>query len=232
MHDLKIYLENKFRKPINEVSKTEFDNTVIDKNLEMIHWDDVATHFYENNNEFREKFSSADGLVIIEKEDKDQLFFFEFKNIDYSKEEDRQMAVFHLKKSLKRMKECNHDCEVFEDLEKISEYLVDKSNASLRSKPSDSISLFYHIMKDYYEIKNDDEARDKLFNTEKFFFLVTNTPYQYLPFKNKSNRKSTIIKQLELLKRFVPYHYNGVFAVNKSGFERYFYKHNEEYLNN
>lgn len=230
MHDLKIYLENKFGKPLNEISKTEFDNTLIDKKLEMISWDDAAEYFNKINDEFREEFSTADGLYIIEKENKNQLFFFEFKNINFSEKSDRQMGLFHLKNYLKQMKECEHDCDIYEDLEKISEYLVDISNVTIRSKPSDSISLFYQFMKEHYKI-DDDEACDKLFKTEKFFFLVSNTESQYIPFKNKSNRQNTIIKPLDFLKRFEPYHYKMVFAVNQSGFDRYFYDWNKEYLN-
>lgn len=229
MHDLNNYLQNKFGKSVNVLSKTEFDNVLIDKNFEMISWDDVATFFNKVNNEFKGEFSTADALYIIEKENKDQLFFFEFKNINFSKVPDRQRSLFQLKLFLKQMKECPHDCDIYGDLEKISEHLVDISNVSLRSKPSDSLSLFYHIMKDYYKL-DDDEACDKLFQTDKFFFLVSNTQSQYLPF-NKSNRQNRIIKQLEFLKRFEPYHYNMVFAVNKSGFDRYFHKRNREFLN-
>ena len=86
-------------------------------------------------------------------------------------------------------------------------------------------------MKEYYEIENDEDACNKLFNTDKFFFLVSNTESQYNPYKNKSNRQNTIIKPLDFLKRFEPYHYDAVFAVNESGFDRYFYNRNKEFLN-
>ena len=230
MHDLKNYLHSRFGKPVSEVSKTEFDNTVIEEDFEMICWDDAAKEFNKNNKEFVEEFSTADGLSIIEKEKNTQIFFFEFKNLDYSTKKDKQMAIFYLKKHLKQMKECPHDCKTYEDLEKISQYLTDKSNASLRSKPSDSLSLFYHIMKDYYHL-DDNQACEKLFKTDKFFFLVSKTQAQYLPFNNKSNRKNNILKSLEFLRRFEPYHYKMVFVVNQGGFEKYFYKRNAEFLN-
>lgn len=230
MHDLKMYLLEKYGKPTHEISKSEFGNILIDKELKMISWDDAANEFHETNSEFKEMFSTADGLIIIEKEDKNQLFFFEFKNLDYSNEKDKQMAKYHLNKYLKQTKECSHDCEVYDDLKKISEYLIDISSRSLRSKPSDSLSLFFHIMKEYYEIENDKDACNKLFNTDKFFFLVSNTESQYNPYKNKSNRQNTIIKPLDFLKRFEPYHYDAVFAVNESGFDRYFYNRNKELL--
>lgn len=236
MQDLKEHLLKKFGKPISEISKTEFKNILIEKDFKMISWDDVATYFNETNDEFKEKFSTADGLFMREKENKTQLFFMEFKNMDYSKIEDRQMSLFHLKNNIKQMKECEHECEIYEDIEKLLEYLVDRSHVSLRSKPSDSLSLFYYVMKNFYSNENNDEKIDekyieKLFKCEKFFFLVTNTQSQYLPFKNKNNRQNSIIKPLNFLKRFEPYHYKMVFAVNKSGFDKYFYNRNREFLN-
>lgn len=232
MQDLNDYLMKNFGKPTNEISKTEYDNTVIYEEFNMISFDDVAKDFYERNNEFNGKFSSADGLIIIEKENKNQIFFFEFKNIDYSDEKDRQMGIYYLNNCLKQMKECEHECEAYDEINTISEYLIDKSHLSLRSKPSDSLSLFYFIMKDYYgKEENNEICINKLFKTEKFFFLVSKTQAQYLPFKNKSNRQNNIIRPLDFLKRFEPYHYNMVLAVNKNGFDRYFYKRNKKYLN-
>jgi len=144
------------------------------------------------------------------------------------------MSLFHLKNYLKQMKKCKHNCEIYDDVEKLSEYLVDISHVSLRSKPSDSLSLFFHVMKNFYT-EEDDEINEiyikKLFECDKFFFLVSNTQAQYLPFKNKNNRQNTIIKPLNFLKRFEPYHYKMVFAVNKSGFDKYFYNRNREFLN-
>ena len=81
MQDLKEYLMKKFGKPVREISKTEFDNVLIDKDFKMISWDDVATYFNETNDEFEDKFSTADGLFIRKKEDKTQIYFMEFKNI-------------------------------------------------------------------------------------------------------------------------------------------------------
>ena len=101
MHDLKSYLHEKYGKPTHEISKAEFGNILIDKELKMISWDDAADEFHKTNSEFKEKFSTADGLIIIEKEDKNQLFFFEFKNLDYSNEKDKQMAKYRLNKYLK-----------------------------------------------------------------------------------------------------------------------------------
>ena len=232
MQNLNDYLMENFGKPISEISKTEYGNIVVNNESNMISFDDVAKYFNKANNEFKEEFSSADGLIIIEKENKEKVFFFEFKNIDYSDNEDRQMSLFHLKKCLKEMKECDNDCEVYGEINEISKYLVDISHLSLRSKPSDSISLLYYIMKDYYE-KNDttEMCIKKLFEAEKFFFLVSKTESQYIPFKNKSNRQNNIIQPLSFLKRFEPYHYKMVLAVNKDGFDRYFYKRNEKYLN-
>lgn len=231
MHKLNKYLMENFGKSIDEISKTEFDNKLIDDNIKMISWDDVAKYFNTTTKEFRGQFSSADGLYIIEKENKTQLFFFEFKNIDYSNNKDSQISIFHLKNYLKQMKGCEHDCKIHDKIKKIMPYLVDISYASLRSKPSDSISLFFQMMKKQYEENNDEICINKLFNSEKFFFLVTNTQSQYLPFKNKSNRQNTIIKPLDFLKRFEPYHYDMVFAVNKNGFYKYFYNRNKKYLN-
>lgn len=127
------------------------------------------------------------------------------------------------------MKECEHDCKLVDNLEKISENLVDISKVSLRSNPCDSISLFYKIMKKHYNLE-DKKACDKLFKTDKFFFLVSKTEFQYPQFhKNKSNRQQ-IMKPLEFLKRFEPYHYNMVFAVNQEGFDRFFYKRNKDFI--
>lgn len=130
------------------------------------------------------------------------------------------------------MKECDKGCRLHESIDMILNHLVDASYVSLRSKPSDSLSLFYHMLKEYYGVEDDDRVLlELLFRTEKFFFLVSNTPSEYLPFKNKSNRKSTIIEPLSFLKRFEAYHYNNVYAIYKTGFEKYFYNHNKEYFN-
>ena len=237
MQDLNEYLMKNFGKSVSKISETEFGNKLIEKDLKMISWDDVASDFHKTNDEFREKFSTSDGLVIIEKENKTQLFFIEFKNMDYSKKEDRQMRLHNLKNNLKQMKECEYNCKIYEDIKKLSKHLVDESHVSLRSKPSDSISLFYYIMKNYYTKMDDNDENiekkciEKLSECDKFFFLVSNTEAQYLPFKNKSNRYNTIIKPLEFLKRFEPYHYKMVLTVNKSGFDKYFYDRNHEFLN-
>lgn len=234
MQDLKEYLMKKFGKSVSEISKTEFDNVLIDKDFKMISWDDVATYFNETNDEFEDKFSTADGLFMRKKEDKTQLFFMEFKNIDYSNDEDRQMSLFHLKKYQKQMIECEHNCEIHDDFKKISEYLVDKSYVSLRAKPYDSLSLFFHVMKCFYnsdEYSENEILIEKLFECDKFFLLVSNTKSEYLPFKNINNRQSSIIRPLSFLKRLEPYHYKMALAVNKKGFDRYFYNRNKEYLN-
>ena len=232
MQDFKDYLMKKFGKSVSEISSTEFDKVLINKKFKMICWDDVATYFNETNDEFNGEFSSADGLYILEKDDKTQLFFFEFKNINYSDDADRQMSIFHLKNYLKQMKECDGKCEIHDGIEKLLDFLVDISHVSMRSKPSDSLSLFYYMMKEYYDSEDDDGSLiDKLFRTEKFFFLVSNTHSEYLPFKNRSNRRSTIAKPLNFLKRFEPYHYTNVYAVYKKGFDRYFYNHNKEHFN-
>lgn len=229
MIELKKYLMENYSKPLSEISKTENNNMLVQQDLEMISWDDVAKDFEEKNNEYDGRFATADGLYILEKEENMQLFFFEFRNIDYSNKEDYEMSKFHLKTSIDKMKKCEYDCRIYGEIEKISEYLVDKSHRSLRSKPSDSLSLFYNVMNDFYEDKNDKDCMDKVFKTEKFFFLVSNTESQY--FKNKSNRHNRIIKPLNFLKRFEPYHYDMVFAVNESGFEKYFYQRNKDYFN-
>lgn len=234
MQDLKEYLMKKFGKPVREISKTEFDNVLIDKDFKMISWDDVATYFNETNDEFEDKFSTADGLFIRKKEDKTQIYFMEFKNINYSNVEDRQMSLFHLKKYLKQMSECEHDCEIYDEFKKISKYLIDKSYVSLRAKPYDSLSLFFHVMKSFYKSADDSENEiliEKLFDCDKFFFLVSNTESEYLPFKNINNRQRSIIRPLSFLKRLEPYHYNMALAVNTKGFDRYFYNRNKEYLN-
>ena len=236
MQDLNEHFMKNFGKPVCELSKTGFNNVLIDKNFKMISWDDVATCFNETNEEFKDEFSTADGLFIRKKENKTQLFFIEFKNIDYSNVEDRQMSLFHLKNYLKQMNECEHDCDIYEDFKKISEYLVDKSYVSLRTKPYDSLSLFFHIMKDFYKSDDDNEDGEneilieKLFECDKFFYLVSNTEFQYLPFKNINNRQNSIIRPLSFLKRLEPYHYKMAIAVNKKGFDRYFYNRNKEYF--
>lgn len=222
----------KFGKPVGEISKSSFDNVLIDKNFKMISWDDVASYFKEKNDEYNEKFSTADGLFIHKNENKTQLFFMEFKNIDYSNVEDRQMSLFHLKMYLKQMKECEHGCDIYEDFENISKYLVDISHVSLRTKPYDSLLLFFHIMKDFYKSDYDENEIfiEKLFECDKFFYLVSNTDFQYLPFKNINNRQKTIIRPLSFLKRLEPCYYKMALAVNKKGFDRYFYNRYKEYL--
>lgn len=231
MHDLNNYLLRKYGKSIKELSETEYGNKLIDYDFQMISWDDVAEDFLKVNNEFNEKFSSADALYILEKEDKVQLFFFEFKNINYSSIEDSQMSKFHLNKCIDKMKFCSNDCEVYEDIKKHAEKLVDIAHVSLRSKPSDSISLFYHVMKNFFKDnynEKEDLCKEKLFKIEKFFFLVSNTHQQYAPFhKNKSNRYNNIVKPLSFLKRFEPYHYKMVFSVNDNGFHDFFCEWNK-----
>lgn len=237
MQDLKEHLMKKFKKPISEISETEFGNVLINKDDKMISLDDAATYFNETNDEFKDKFSTADGLFMHKKENKTQLFFIEFKNNDYSNVEDRQMSLFHLKNYLKKMKECEKDCEIYDDFKKISKHIVDKSHVSLRTKPYDSLSLFFHIMKDFYKSDKDNEDNEnekcieKLSECDKFFFLVSETESQYLPFKNINNRQESIINPLSFLKKLEPYHYKMAFAVNKRGFDRYFYNRNKEFLN-
>lgn len=236
MHYLKSYLLQKYGKSVKELSNTEFGNNLLDYDFEMISLDDVAEDFLKFDKEFTEKFSSADALYILEKEDKIQLFFFEFKKINYSNIEDRQMSKFHLNKCIEQMENCTNGCELYEDIKKHAEKLVDISHVSLRSKPSDSISLFYNIMKNYFENKDSGDAEEKyiekLFNMEKFFFLVSPTQAQYISFKkNKSNRYNNIIGPLSFLKRFEPYHFKMVFAVNDNGFHEFFYEWNKKYLN-
>ena len=235
MHGLKIYLLENYGKSIKELSETEFGNELLDYDFQMISWDDVADDFLKFNNEFNEKFSSADALYILEKEDKIQLFFFEFKNINYSNIEDRQLSKFHLNKCIDKMALCHNDCEIYDDIKKHAERVVDVSHVSLRSKPSDSISLFYHVMKSFLKNSTDateNSCKEKLFKIEKFFFLVSNTQQQYTPFhKKKSNRYNNIVKPLTFLKRFEPYHYKMVFSVNGNGFHKFFYEWNKRYIN-
>ena len=209
-----------YSKSIKELSNSEFQNYVINSDIKMISLDDVADDFNKFNNDFTDKFSSADALYILEKEDKIQLFFFEFKNLDYSLIKDRQMSKFYLNKCIDEMHSCEHDCKIYNEIKKHAEKLVDVSQASLRSKPADSISLVYHIMENYFKTKGMDiNCIEKMFNIEKFFFLVSKTQSQYIPFKkNINNRYSDMIKPLSFLKRFEPYHYKFVFAVNENGF--------------
>lgn len=235
MHDFNNNLLKKYGKPITELSKTGYGNTLINNDIKMISLDDIAEDFLKSNNEFNEKFSTADALYILKKHDKTQLFFFEFKNINYSNKEDEQLSKFHLNKSIKQMEYCSGGCDIYKDIKKYSKKLVDKSNVSLRSKPSDSLSLFYHIMKKYFQASDDNESEriyiDKLFRFEKFFFLVSTTPKEYIPIKkNKSNRYNNIIGPLAFLKRFAPYHYKNVFAVNENGFYKYFCDWNRDYI--
>lgn len=42
MHDFKDYHMGKFGKSVREISSTEFENELINKDLKMICWDDVA----------------------------------------------------------------------------------------------------------------------------------------------------------------------------------------------
>ena len=198
----------------------------------MISLDDVADDFNKFNEDFTEKFSSADILYILEKEDKIQLFFFEFKNQDYSYIEDRQLSKFYLNNCIDKMKSCEHNCDIYMDIKEHSERLVDVSHVSLRSKPADSISLVYYIMENYFKTRGmDANCVEKLFNIEKFFFLVFNMQAQYIPFKkNINNRYHDIIKPLSFLKRFEPYHYKFVFAVNETGFNDFFINWNKNYL--
>ena len=191
MHNFKDYLLEKYGKSIKKLSETEYGNNLIDYDFQMISWDDVAEDFLKTNNEFNEKFSSADALYILEKDDKVQLFFFEFKKLNYSNLEDRQMSKFYLNRCIDKMATCPNNCNVYEEIKIHAKKLVDISHVSLRSKPSDSISLFYQVMRDFFKdnYRKEDSCKEKLFKIEKFFFLVSNTQQQYAPFnKNKSNR--------------------------------------------
>ena len=232
MHKFKNYLLEKYGKSIKELSETEFGNRLLDYDFQMISWDDVAEDFLNINDDFNNKFSSADALYILEKEDKVQLFFFEFKNIDYSNPEDYQMSKFHLNKCIEKIGDCPNDCKFYDEIKKYAERLVDESNVSLRSKPSDSLSLFYFMMINFFTVNDerDNNCKEKLFNLDKFFFLVSNTQQQYFFNKNKSNRHNSIVKPLSFLKRFEPYHYDMVFSINQSGFNDFFYEHNKNFI--
>ena len=96
---------------------------------------------------------------------------------------------------------------------------------------------FFYIMKDFYKSDKDNEDNEneifieKLSKCDKFFFLVSKTESQYLPFKNINNRQKSIIGPLSFLKKLEPYPYMMAFAVNKRGFDGYFYNRHKEFLN-
>lgn len=216
------FLFKNFGDTARNLSDTGHGNKWINEDMILIKYDDVATYFNEKYDDFEDKFTSADALYISRNNNEFKLFFIEFKNIDYSDEKDKLMNKYRLKECILEMKKCEHNCKIIDSIDELYSKLVDESKVSMRSKPFDSLSLFYYLMN--HEIINDlFDCRQELFNMKKFYFVVSKTIAQYNPYSpNKSNRNKTIVEPLRFLKRLSPYHYTEVFVVNEGGFKQYF----------
>ena len=214
------YLLENYGACSSELSKTDDGNELVDDKSKMISLDAMAEVLYSSHSIFNEKFATADSLYVVQKDDTFELYFIEYKMIDFNDEEDRLRSVFGLKKCISKMSNCEHNCEVLVDIKKYRKELVDKSHLKMRSKPYDSLTVLYYFMNSFFSSKPSNFSIEQLFNFKKFYILVSKTQGQYNPIlPNKSNRNNKITKPLRFMQRLKPYHYDEIAVVSDIGFK-------------
>lgn len=223
MEDFYQFLKSNFSSSITELSKTSFDNSLVENDCMLINLDEMSQKLPKFNSGIKTIFASADALLIRKNGDEFNLFFIEFKNIDFSDNKDRLMSKYILDECIGKMELCHHNCMHVDELSMCSKYLTDRYNVSLRSKPVDSISLIYHFMEYFF----DGMSKTKLFNFNKYFILVSRTKIEYNHLKNKNNKNNSIIAPLSFLSRLVPYYYDDVLVLSEKNFSGFL-----EMLNN
>lgn len=231
MESFNQYLMSEFKGSLRKVSKTDEENHFLDDhfadNYFMISLDEMAKRVL--NPYFKgDQFSSADGLFIEKKNDNFIFYFFEFKNLDFSKKEDRQLSRFYLNRCIDKIKDCSNktescnDCDIVDSLNKFKKYLIDRKVCSLRSKPYDSLSLLYHGIDDYFKENDSFEVDKTLFSIKKVFYLVSLTSVEEYTSPNKSNNRGKQFKYFPFLKRIKPYHFDDVCFINNLTFMNLF----------
>ena len=159
MKDFINYLNENFGESIEKLASSQ-NNPIFDFDFKMINLDKMAKQLPTLNRNYRgNEFATADALFISNTNNKFIFHFIEFKNVDYSTDKDLKM----------------------------SKYLVDKYEVSLRAKQYESISLIAIYLKIFKSIDNE-TTKEMMSNIEKKFYLVSKTN-QFLnhPYKNKSN---------------------------------------------
>lgn len=228
MESFNQYLMSNFKASIREVSKTDEGNIYLKgsflDNYFMISLDEMAKRI--PNFKFKgDTFSSADGFFIEKKDSKFIFHFFEFKNLDFSNIKDYQLSSFNLNKCIAKIKDCSNknenckECNIVESFDKLKKHLIDEVVCSLRSKPYDSLSTIYHFMECYFK----EDVSNKLFSTNKVFYLVSLTDAEYNS-PNKSNNHRKQFTYFSFLKRIAPYHFNEVRLINNRTFMGFFSK--------
>ena len=221
MHAFNEYLIENFGRPLNQLSDTGFGNVLMDSNAVMISLDEMAESLPNIKQEFKQHFASVDALLITENGGEFELYFIEFKNMNFNRNSDRLMSKNLLNQCIFEIDKCEYGCEVLNDLRKCSKYLVDRHNVSMRSKPFDSLSVMYFFMKDYFEFESEQDCMKRLFELKKYFILVSRTESEFFPSKNRNNRKNSIINPLKFLNRLKPYHYDEISILSYEGFFKF-----------
>lgn len=106
MENFNQFLRTNFSSSLKDLSKTEFENNLIDSDAILIDLDLMARKLPEFNSKFKTIFASADSLLITKKCGKFQLYFIEFKNIDFNDKNDRLMSKYILNSCISKMKQC------------------------------------------------------------------------------------------------------------------------------
>lgn len=206
-----------------ELYKSDGGNILVKTQITMIDLDSISKKLNIISKDFKERFATADALYLIIKNGKIKLFFIEFKNKDFTVQEQRLKEKYNLKKLILEIEDKSMKSKFLKHHEK----LIDKSMLRLRIKPYDSLSVIFYFMKHYFGENYVEKCLYELQNMEKSFILVSKTKTEYTPlFKNKSNRNNNIIKPLRFLKRLVPYYYNHVLTLPDSKFDHLMYKLN------
>ena len=217
------FLEANYSQPIEKLSKTDAGTIILRSNFPMIDLEAMGKELPKIQSKFRgNDFSSADSLLIRKIDDEYVFQLFEFKNLNFNNEEDKDMAKFHLKNCILKMEKDPRNMEYIKCLSKIRNKLVDKSHISFRTKPFESLSIIYIF---YNHLSDDDSntCKKTLSDIEKHYFIVSNSSSTWnSPFaKNKSNNQRRIHQCFKFLPRMTPYFYEGTHAISLKEFENY-----------
>lgn len=229
MDSFKNYLLDKFGDTAENLSKSDGGYSLVDEKCIMISLDDVATEVFNSFDDIKEEYASTDALHIVERNNCFEFYFFEFKIKNFNLTEDKSQYLSKLKEQINLMKNCDHACGIFTEVEKCSEELVDNSFVKLKIKPYDSLSLIHFCMDEFFKSKSSGDCAYELFNIKKYYILVSKTDGQYTIErdikncdclkKNKSNRNN-IARSLRFMNRLRPYHYDNIASINNIGFKK------------
>ena len=228
MQKLYNHLKKEYGDTITNLSATSENNQFIINDGVLVSLDKLKKDYKKHKNY---EFTSSDALFIKTLDNgKVQIYFFEFKKLDLTSNEDLGMSKYRLQECIKKMNNCNGGCKFIEELNQYGKNLVDKYHLSLRSKPFDSISLLYHVIMRFYPEMDDYECRKLLFEADKLFFLVSQTPNNWPPINKNDSNLRNFRGVISVLDRLKPYYYTQVFSVNENGFNNWFYKQTNDLI--